>query len=114
MDELENKLGAILGNPEMMEKIKSLAQSMGQSAPKSDAAPAQQASAAFPDIDIGMLQRLSGLAGQSNIDKNQRTLLGALRPYLSQVRINKLERAMRAAKMASMAGILSGKTFSGR
>ena len=29
MDELENKLGAILGNPEMMEKIAAFAQTLG-------------------------------------------------------------------------------------
>ena len=113
MDELENKLGAILGNPEMMEKIMSFAQSMGQSAPNSDPPP-KPASAPFPEIDMGMLQKLSGLAGQSQIDQNQQSLLGTLRPYLNQVRISKLERAMRAAKMASLAGILTGKTFSGR
>ena len=31
MSEMEDQLGAILGNPQMMEKIKSLAQSLGQS-----------------------------------------------------------------------------------
>ena len=108
MDELENKLGSILGNPEMMEKIMALAQNMGQTAPKSDAPPPS------PDIDISMIQKLSGLAGQSNIDKNQYTLLNALRPYVSTTRISKLERAMRAAKMANMAGILTGKNPMGR
>ena len=58
---------------------------------------------AFPNIDLSMVQKLSGLAGQSNIDANQRTLLKALTPYLKRDRISKLERAMRAAKMANMA-----------
>ena len=31
MSEMEDQLGAILGNPQMMEKIMSLAQSLGQS-----------------------------------------------------------------------------------
>ena len=108
MDELENKLGAILNNPEMMEKIMSLAQNMGQSGQKSEAAASQ------PEVDISMIQKLSGLAGQGNIDKNQRNLLNALRPYVSTTRISKLERAMRAAKMANMAGILTGKNPMGR
>ena len=108
MDELETKLGSILGNPEMMEKIMALAQNMGQTAQKNDTPPP------VPDIDISMIQKLSGLAGQSNIDKNQHTLLNALRPYVNAARINKLERAMRAAKMAGMAGILTGKNAMGR
>ena len=113
-DDLENKLGAILGNPEMMAKISQLAQSMGQSTSKQDAPSAQPETTPFPEIDLSMLQKLSGLAGQSGIDKNQRSLLSALRPYVSQVRISKLERAMRAAKMASMAGIFQNKNPSGR
>lgn len=108
MDELESKLGSILGNPEMMEKIMSFAQNIGQTEPKREASPPQ------PEIDLSMIQKLSSLAGQSNIDKNQRTLLNALRPYVNAVRLGKLERAMRAAKMASMAGILTGKNATGR
>ena len=111
MDDLENKLGAVLGNPEMMEKIMTFAKSLGQ-----PEGPPPQASepAPAPDIDISTLQKLSSLAGQSSIDQNQRTLLNALRPYLSGRRISKLERAMRAAKMAGMAGIFLNKPTSGR
>jgi len=39
MDELENKLGAILGNPEMMQKIMAMAQSLGSEAPKDHPSP---------------------------------------------------------------------------
>ena len=113
MEELDKKLGAILQNPQMMETIMKLAQSMEQPAPQNDP-PEKPSAAAPPQIDLSMVQKLSGLAGQSSIDQNQRTLLSALRPYLSQSRISKLERAMRAAKMAGMAGILTGKPMTGR
>ena len=62
----------------------------------------------MPDIDIGMLQKLSGFARQSGIDKEQQALLRALGPYLSQGRITKLEKAMRAAKMARLASSFLG------
>ena len=104
MDELENKIGAIMNNPEMMEKIMALAKSMDSSGPEHK--PDSQSKGAFPDIDFSMLQKLSGLAGQSSIDKNQKNLLQALGPYLSRQRLGKLERAMRAAKMAGMATTL--------
>ena len=113
MEELDKKLGAILQNPQMMESIMKLAQSMEQPAAQT-APPEKPAAAAAPPIDLSMVQKLSGLVGQSSIDQNQRTLLSALRPYLNQSRINKLERAMRAAKMAGMAGILTGKPMTGR
>ena len=70
----------------------------------------------FPDIDISMLQKLSGFAKQSGIDKNQQTLLHALSPYISSGRIRKLEKAMRAAKLAGVATSFLGSSslFFGR
>lgn len=114
MDDLEGKLSSILGNPEMMNKIMSLAQTMGQNPPQAEPAAKPAEGPALPNIDLSMVQKLAGLAGQSNIDADQRNLIGALRPYLSASRLSKLERAMRAAKMASMAGILTGKSPLGR
>lgn len=107
MDNIEDKIGSILSNPEMMQKIMAMAQSLGASAPQAEKQeqprkdePAQQS---FPDIDLGMLQKVSGLAKQGSIDKEQQALLRALHPYLSRQRIRKLENAMRAAKMARFA-----------
>ena len=111
MDELENKLGAILGNPEMMGKIMSLAQSFetNKDSPPPPQPTVQESTSL--GIDTATLSKLSGLMQQSGVDKNQQTLLRALTPYLSQTRIQKLERAMRAAKMAAMAGSLFGNGF---
>lgn len=103
MDELENKLGAILGDPETMAKIMDFAQSLGQPEREKPSPPKEPP--VMPDIDPSLLKKLSGIAGHSSIDQNQQTLLQALRPYLNANRISKLERAMRAAKMAGMAGI---------
>lgn len=114
MDELESKLNAILSNPEMMEKVKSLAQNMGISSPPKEPEGQRGESPAFNLPDLSMLQKISSMASQTRIDPDQQNLIGALRPYLSPSRIGKLERAMRAAKMASMAGILTGKSPSGR
>lgn len=103
MSEMEDRLNSVLNNPQMMQQILSMAQSMGGQNQKEDS---PQIIDSMPDIDLGMLQKISGLAGQSGIDKDQRSLLHALSPYLSQERINKLEKAMRAAKMARMATAL--------
>lgn len=106
MSELEEKLGSILSNPQMMQQIMSMAQAMGQSqseeAQFSDVS-AQPETPQIPQIDPGMLQMLTGFAQQNSVDQNQQTLLHALSPYLSHNRVEKLERAMRAAKMASLA-----------
>lgn len=49
------------------------------------------------------MQKLAGMTRQSGIDKNQQALLRALSPYISRERSAKLEKAMRAAKMARLA-----------
>jgi len=105
MDEMESKLSAILGNPQMMQQIMALAQNFNQGdpSPKQDPPAKPEGEGPFGQIDPTMLKKLSGLAGQSGIDRNQQTLLNALRPYLSHQRLTKLEQAMRAAKMAGMA-----------
>jgi len=101
---LEEKLGAILSDPDMMQKIQAMAQSLSQSAPKASQQPEQKT----PEIDLSMLQRLSSLSGQTGIDSNQQTLLAALSPYVSQTKVAKLEKAMRAAKMAKLASAFLG------
>ncbi len=109
MGELEEKLASVMNDPEMMEKIMSLAQSMGSSPPQEQQEQPVQENNGFPNIDPGMLQKLSGFAQKSGIDQNQKTLLHALVPYISQRRVSKLERAMRAAKMAGFATNLIGR-----
>ena len=109
MSEMEEKLGAILNNPQMMQQIMSMAQAMSQQ-PASQQVQKEEpprqpdpAPPAMSDLDLGMVQKLSGMARQGGVDQNQQALLRALSPYISRQRIQKLERAMRAAKMARAA-----------
>lgn len=103
MEGMEEKLGAILNNPQMMQQIMSMAQSMSapQEPPKQEKQ--EPTLPSLPDFDPAMLQKVMGLAGQMGVDPNQKALLGALRPYLSDARVQKLEKAMRAAKLANLA-----------
>lgn len=100
MAELEEKLNAVLNDPNMMQQIFSMAQSLGVNGPPKDEG--------IPDLDPNMLKKISMLANQGTIDRNQQSLLKALHPYLSKERIKKLEKAMRAARMAKVAsGVLN-------
>lgn len=112
MEDMQSQMNAILQNPEMMAKISALAQSFGGAPPEAPKPP--EPASGFPDIDIGMLQKLSGFAKESGIDTNQQNLLRALGPYLKGDRIHRLEKAMRAAKMARLAsGFLGSTNFFG-
>ena len=112
MEGMEEKLNAILGNPQMMQQIMSMAQAMGQSQPEQPPKemPKQEYTPQMNTggLDIGMIQKISSIARQSGIDKNQQNLLKALSPYLSHERIVKLEKAMRAAKIAAIASTALG------
>lgn len=100
MEDMESKLGAILANPQMMQQIMSLAQNF-----QSEAPPPPPASDTGPEIDFAMVQKLTSLIGRTGIDNQQKALLQALGPYLNTQRIQKLEKAMRAAKLAGMASV---------
>ena len=103
MEDMESKIGAILGNPQMMQQIMSLAQNF-QSEPE----PQPVSGEAAPEIDFATLQKITSLIGKTGIDNRQKNLLQALAPYLSSQRIQKLEKAMRAAKLAGMATAFFG------
>ena len=104
MENIEEKLGSILSNPQLMEQIMSMASNLSSTTQNRPESPPTSA----PQIDLGMIQKLAGMAGQIGIDQNEQCLLNALIPYLSQNRINRLERAMRAAKTARIATNLLG------
>lgn len=105
MSELEEKLGTILSNPQLMQQISAMAQALGQAPPEPPAPPpVAPQSPILPDP--AMLQKVSGMLQAGRVDQEQQELLHALSPFLSQSRIGKLERAMRAAKMAGFASAL--------
>lgn len=118
MSELEEKLGTLLSNPQLMQQIAAMAQSLGQPEPRQpeprQPTPDPQPTASLPDP--ALLQSLSAVMQTGRVDDQQRALLRALAPFLSQPRIRKLERAMRAAKLADTASALlkNGNLFGGR
>lgn len=102
MSELEEKLGSVLNNPQLMQQILSMAQSLG-SQQAAEPESQKQSAPQNPSLDPALLQSLSGIVNQGSVDNNQQALLNALCPYLSQNRVHKLERAMRAARLAGAA-----------
>ena len=118
MEGMEEKLGAILSNPEMMNTIMSMAKSLGQSQPPPEQAPpprqespqqkpTQPPKNPFPmgKNELEMISRISALSQQTGLDRQEQALLKALDPYLSRERLSKLEKAMHAAKMARFATV---------
>ena len=117
MAEMEDKINSILSDPKMMQQIMSMAQALGAEGAQKEENPQPQ-NFSMPEIDMATMQRLTGLARQSGIDKREQSLLRALGGYLSKDRVTRLEKAMRAAKMAKIATSALGQrgmnSFQGR
>lgn len=128
MAEFDEKLNALLSNPESMAQIMQLAQSLGVGAasrpPEQAASAPQQASPSFgsaPSSSLGgdLFSSLGGLDPKlltkllplvqelgSQQNNHSRQLLYALQPYLRPERQEKVERALQLARLIHL-----GKKF---
>lgn len=96
MEDLEDRIREVLGDPAQMEQVFSIARSLGI-APPSDA-PQSAPEAADPG-------RLAELVRQvSSVDQRESALLNALKPYCSADRQRRIERALRIAHLSKLAG----------
>ena len=103
MGEFEDKLNQLLNDPKEMERFAGFAKSLmggGEPGPEEKA----------PDFDPGLLKRISGLIG-GGAGKNSKDakLLEAMRPYLSEKRRSKMDRAMKIARLAGLAELAAGE-----
>ena len=103
MSELEEKLNALFSNPQLMQQIASMAQAMGAEGSQNAPEPKEAPVPSIPALDPKLIQTIAKVGGSGGVDKNQKALLHALSPYLSNERVHKLERAMQAAKLAGAA-----------
>ena len=96
MSDFEEQLNSILNDPAQMNRIAAMAQSL-MGGEKRESPPKKESDFSMPDP--GRL--MAGLEGGKSDDK--RALLEAMKPYLSPHRREKLDRAMKLAKMIGMA-----------
>ncbi len=104
MAEFEDKLNSILSNPELMGQIMSMAGAMQQQSapPPPPPAPNFGSMPIDPGAMAGMMQMLKA----TQLEPKQRQLVQALRGFVPDDRLVRLEKAMQAsliAKFASMA-----------
>ena len=101
MAEFEEKLQSILGNPELMGQIMSMAGAMNQpQQPPPPPQPQPQAGLPFdPGAMAGMMQMLKA----TQLEPKQRQLIQALRGFVPDDRLVRLEKAMQASLIAKFA-----------
>ena len=101
MGDFEDKLNQLLNDPKEMERFAGFAKSlMGGDEPATE----EKA----PDFDPGLLKKISGLMSGGRGSKDTK-LLEAMRPYLSEKRRSKMDRAMKIARLAGLAELAAGE-----
>lgn len=100
MDELGEKLDALLHDPQQLGRIAQLASSLvgdgGEAQPEAG-------------LDAGQLRRMLSAMRGSSRDSASRHLLEAMKPYLAEKRRRKIDRAMKLARLASLAELAAGE-----
>ena len=101
MDEIGEKLDALLNDPTPCGKSAPWASATrgaggGQQAPPSAPEPEL-------DVDMGQLRRMMSALRGGGHDSANRHLLEAMKPYLAEKRRRKIDRAMKLARLASLA-----------
>ena len=97
MAEFEDKLSSILGNPELMGQIMSMAGSLNQQSAPPPPPPPQ-----LP-FDAGAMAGMMQMLQATQLEPRQRNLIQALRGFVPDDRLVRLEKAMQASLIARFA-----------
>lgn len=104
MAEFDEKLQSILSNPEIMGQIMSMAGAMNQqSPPPPPQQPTPPKSSPGLPFDPGAIQGMMSMLQATQLDARQRNLISALRGYVPDDRLVRLEKAMQAGMIARFA-----------
>lgn len=102
-------LESVLSDPKQMEKIAEMAKGlMGEEPSHRESKPEHMAPerAGGHEIDAGMLSVLGGMFGGKEPQTRSAALLMAMRPYMRPEKQEKLDRAMKIARIVHIAGIV--------
>lgn len=110
MDDLQQRIESVLNDPQQMKELLALARSLGAELPEELQEPAEQPETEIArehpkGLDTLMAQPLGALLQNAGkLEQKQEALLNALRPFLKPNRREKLDRAIRAARLSQLAG----------
>lgn len=119
MGEFEDKLNSILGDPEQMDKIANLAKSLmggegGAVAENNSPDGLSSMLGSFMGTEVGLdaaaIGRISRLMNSASAQNNERqALFNAMKPYLSEKRRAKMDKAIKIAGLARIARLAMGE-----
>ncbi len=103
MSEFEDKINALLNDPGQMEKISKLAAKFMGAGDDGGAPAAEQSGGSDIGIDPDMMTKLSRLMFKADSGGDKTALLRAMEPYLAKERREKMEKAIKFARIAKIA-----------
>ena len=111
MSEFEDKLNSILGDPEQMDKIANLAKSlMGGEEENKSASAIGSLLGGEGGIDAAAIGRIGRLLNAGNAENSEKqALFNAMKPYLSEKRRAKMDKAIKLAGLARIARLAMGE-----
>lgn len=101
MAEFEDKLNSILSNPDLMGQIMAMAGSMNQ--PQPPPPPPQPSGGGALPFDPGAMAGMMQMLKATQLEPKQRNLIQALRGFVPDDRLLRLEKAMQASLIARFA-----------
>ena len=102
MAELEDMINSVLNDPEQMNMISSLAKSLMAGDGKGEEEP--PLSQGPEGMDAKMLGKIQRIMAGGGKPAGSEALLRAMQPYLSEKRRTKMDKALKLARMAKLAG----------
>ena len=102
MDDLSEKLSALLSDPEGMERVRAMAEGLLGTSPTKE----KESSPDLGDIVIGAITRIMGLINKNRGDDSRVRLLMALKPNLSPERQGRVDSAVKILKLIELAPLL--------
>lgn len=99
-DEFQDKLNAVLGNPELMKTIATLAGGFGSNMPEASPSYGESSSP-------GISEELSSVVSSLNDSNDSRiNLLYALKPYMRSSRSSQMDMAIKILKLTKLTSLL--------
>lgn len=105
MEELEEKIHAVLSDPAQMEQIMNMARALGLSGAAEAQERTDDTPSEPPQPSEMMREPVAQLIRQAGKpDAREENLLNALKPFLKPSRREKIDRAMQVARLSHLAG----------
>ena len=111
MDDINSKISELLSDPQGMEKIQKMAESLfGDKSEVKPESPVESGISQIPDIDMSSIIKAINLLKNNNQDKRSELLI-ALKPHLSTERQKRVDTALKLLKIISIIPFLKEQGF---